>query len=106
MKFINLLQFLLLCFTLVAGSSPLYADIDNLDGLENLSNQVKTITWKLDRGKYEKDDLTKWTKIAIKLSSEASVCISDREAAIKKLDESLTGLGEKAKDESASKETK
>ena len=100
MKVINLLQFLLLCFTLVAGSSPLYADIDNLDGLENLSNQVKTITWKLDRGKYEKDDLTKWTKIAIKLSSEASVCISDREAAIKKLDDSLTGLGEKAKDES------
>ena len=100
MKHLKLTQLFLLFLLLFTCSLTATADIDNLEGLEKLSNQIKTINWKLDRGKYEKEDLTKWTKITIKLSGGASVCISDRETAIKKLDESLTGLGEKATDES------
>ena len=98
MKHLKLTQLFILFLFLFTCSLTATADIDNLEGLEKLSNQIKTINWKLDRGKYEKEDLTKWTKITIKLSGEASVCISDREAAIKKLEESLKWLGEKAKD--------
>ena len=99
MKFLQPLQHLLLFFVLLFASVSTIAEIENLGGLEKLANQVKSITWKLDRGKFERDDLTKWNKISIKLSSEASVCIADREAKIKKLDESLAGLGEKTKEE-------
>ena len=75
------------------------ADEKQVDQLEVLSNQVKTITYKLDRGNFDQEDLAKWTKVTIKLSSEASVCISDNEAKIKKVQESLDGLGEEVKDE-------
>ena len=77
------------------------ADTKNSDGLEKLSSQIKTITYRLDRGNFDQEDLAKWTKVAIKLSGEASVCIADNEAKIKKVQESLDGLGEKVKDEAA-----
>ena len=77
------------------------ADTKNSEGLEKLSSQIKTITYRLDRGNFEMEDLAKWTKVAIKLSGEASVCIADNEAKIKKVQESLDGLGEKVKDEAA-----
>ncbi len=35
--------------------------------LETLSNQIKSITYKLDRGNFDQEDLAKWTKVAIKL---------------------------------------
>lgn len=74
---------------------------DKLGSLEALANQIKSITWKLDRGRFEPEDLSSWTKIAIKLSGEASVCISESEAELTKLQESIDGLGEKVKDEAA-----
>lgn len=77
------------------------ATTNNDDALESLSNQIKTITYKLDRGNFDQEDLSKWTKVTIKLSSQASVCISDSEARIKKLQESIDALGEKVKDEDA-----
>ena len=81
----------------VTALSVVHADQN--ETLESLSNQIKSINYKLDRGNYDQEDLAKWTKITIKLSSEASVCVTDNEAKIKKIQESLDGLGEKVKDE-------
>ena len=72
---------------------------DPLQALEALANQIKTIAYRLDRGNFDQEDLARWTKVTIKLSGEASVCIADNEAKIKKVQESLDGLGEQVKDE-------
>jgi small-conductance mechanosensitive channel len=98
MKYLTyiLVTFLLLYITAIPVSHA-----DQNEKLESLSNQIKSITYKLDRGNFDQEDLAKWTKVAIKLSGEASVCIADNEALIKKAQESLDGLGEKVKDEAA-----
>jgi len=93
--FTRILVTLLLLFTTV--TSVAYAD--DKEKLDALSKQIKTITYKLERGNYDQDDLSRWTKITIKLSSEAAVCIADNDAKLKKLQESLDGLGEQVKDE-------
>jgi potassium-dependent mechanosensitive channel len=77
------------------------ANTKNNEGLEKLSSQIKTITYRLDRGDFNQEDLARWTKVTIKLSGEASVCIADKEAQIKKIQESIDGLGEKVDDEAA-----
>ncbi len=87
---------LLFCITITSVAAT-----DKNAELDALSNQIKSITYKLDRGNFDQEDLAKWTKVAIKLSGEASVCIADNEARIKKAQESLDGLGEKVKDEAA-----
>ena len=92
---------ILLSISLLFITVACFADTETLDELETLSNQLKTIKYKLDRGNFDQEDLAKWTKISIKLSSVASVCISDNEAKIKKTQESIDGLGEKVKDEAA-----
>ena len=97
MKYLKQFVITLLLFSTAA----FVAHADEETQLEKLSNQIKTITYKLDRGEFDQDDLARWTKIAIKLSSEASVCIADNGAKIKKLQESIDGLGEEVKDEAA-----
>ncbi|MGB5454706.1 MAG: mechanosensitive ion channel domain-containing protein [Gammaproteobacteria bacterium] len=87
-----------LLLLLTTATSLVSAD-EEYKELEALSKQIKTITFKLDRGNYEKEDLAKWTKITIKLGSKASVCIDENEAKLKKIQESLDGLGEAVKDE-------
>ncbi len=67
--------------------------------LDVLSGEIKTISQKLDRGDFNAEDLGTWTKTAIKLSGEASVCIADSDEKLKKVQESIDGLGEKVKDE-------
>ena len=96
----TLAQLLILC-CLLSTSANIYADPDQNVQLETLSNQLKTITYKLDRGDFDQADLAKWTKVAIKLSGEASVCISDSEAKTKKVQESIDSLGEKVDNEAA-----
>jgi len=96
MKYIVKCLASLLLLSLTAVS---LADEKKKNQLETLSNQIKTITYKLDRGNFNQEDLAKWTKVTIKLSGEASVCIADNEAEIKKVQESLDGLGEEVKDE-------
>lgn len=46
---------------------------DQNEKLETLSNQIKSITYKLDRGNFDQEDLSKWTKVAIKLRDRKSV---------------------------------
>ena len=89
-----LLSLLLLLST---AASTAYADVN--EELVELSKQLKSINHRLERGNYEQKDLTRWTKTVIKLSSEASVCIADQEAKIKKVQASIDALGEKVKDE-------
>ena len=92
---------LLLVYFFLFTSASIYAQPKENDALESLSNQLKTITYKLDRGDFDQEDLVKWTKVTIKLSSEASVCISDSEAKIKKVQGSIESLGEKVDDEAS-----
>ena len=101
MNTVHLFLLLLLLLFSNAGSIA-YADEDEDKKLEQTTKQINNINRRLDRGNYDQDDLTKWTKTTIKISSEASVCISDKESAIKKLKESLDALGEKAEDEAES----
>jgi len=98
MNFIKYIFLTSLLFVITA-TSIVHADQD--EELEALSKQIKTITYKLNRGEFDQNDLARWTKIAIKLSSEASVCIADNEADMKKVQASIEGLGEKVKDEAA-----
>ncbi|UCB54161.1 MAG: mechanosensitive ion channel [Thiotrichales bacterium] len=93
----QLFTFLALLVTTTAWS----AEAEKTDELEALSKKIKTITYKLDRGIFDQNDLAAWTKVTIKLSGEASVCIADNEAKIKKAQESIDALGEKVKDEAA-----
>jgi small-conductance mechanosensitive channel len=95
--FITLIP-LLLIFSLTSVS---HAEEDPYAELEELSSKIKTINHKLDRGDFDQEDLARWTKIAIKLGSKASVCVDDYEARIKKAQESIDGLGEKVEGESA-----
>ena len=92
---------LLFCFFLSFTQSAAAADDGKTAELETLSNQIKSITYKLDRGDFDQEDLARWTKVTIKLSSEAGVCISDNEVKLKKIQESIDALGEKVKDEAA-----
>ena len=91
----------LAALALLATATASLAEDAEKNSLETLANQIKTITYKLDRGDFDQEDLARWTKVAIKLGGEASVCISDKEARIKKVQESLDGLGEEVKDETA-----
>ena len=94
-RFALLLATLSLLFTTVLPT--VYANGN--EELQALSSKVKTINDRLERGDYDYEDLARWTKITIKLSSEASVCVADSEAKTKKLQESIDGLGEKVADE-------
>lgn len=98
MKYLKhiLVTTLLLCVTAASA-----ADTEKSAELEALSSQAKNISYKLDRGNFDQEDLARWTKTTIKLGSEASVCITDYEAKTKKAHEALDGLGEEVKDEAA-----
>jgi len=79
--------------------APATTVADEKDTLERLSRQIETVNYNLERGNYNHEDLAAWTKITIKLGSKATACIADNEAKIKKLQESIDALGEKADDE-------
>jgi len=88
-------------FFIACWASVLQAEENTNAALEALSNQIKTITYRLERGNFDQDDLTGWTKVAIKLGGEATVCITENEERIKKLEASVEGLGEEVKGEPA-----
>ncbi len=94
MKKITCFFILLCCFLF---SFQLYAK--EMKSLEKMSEQVKEISKKIKRGKFDGEDLTAWTKLVIKIKSEASLCVSNSEAAILDLKEKMEGLGEKVSGE-------
>ncbi|MGD8934069.1 MAG: hypothetical protein PVF35_04775, partial [Gammaproteobacteria bacterium] len=87
---------------LLTGSVSVVHAEDNANAeLEALANQIKTINYRLDRGNFDQDALASWTKVAIKLQGEASVCIDKNEEKIEKIGVSLESLGEKVEGEKA-----
>lgn len=89
---------LLLLFSNAASSAD---ETEKNQRLEKLSSQTETISDRLDRGNFDSADLADWTKTVIKLGSEASVCITDNEEKLKKVQESIDSLGEQVKGEAA-----
>lgn len=91
----------ILALLLIFSTTASFAETEEKDQIETLSNQLININNRLERGNFNQEDLARWTKVTIKLSGEASVCIAENAAKIKKLQESIDGLGEKVKDEAA-----
>lgn len=89
-----------LLFFFTNAASVTYAD--EVKKFEEISKKINNVTRRLDSGNYDQEDLSKWTKTIIKMSSEASVCISDNEGKIKKTQESIDALGDKTDDETKS----
>jgi len=94
MKKLTYFLVLLFCFSL---SSQLQAE--EMKDLEKMSEQIKSISKKLNRGKFEGEDLTAWTKLTIKLKSASSLCVSNSEIALLDMKTKMDGLGEKVKGE-------
>lgn len=67
--------------------------------MESMSDQLKQVKNKLNRGQFDGDDLLTWTKITIKMKSDASLCVSNSEADLLDLKTVMDGLGEKVKGE-------
>ena len=95
-------HYFLLFLLLLFSNTVSIADTDEEEKHEAVTKQINNINRRLDRGNYDQDDLSKWTKITIKAGSEADVCIADKESAIKKIQESIDALGEKTEEETKS----
>ena len=70
---------ILLLFTF---SLPTHALADEMEDMEKMSSQLKTANQKLSRGQFEGEDLNAWTKLSIKMKSDASLCAANNEAAL------------------------
>jgi len=95
-------RILFLTLLFFAFSLPSYAATDEKDGMkkmENMATQLKKVSKKLNRGQFEGEDLTAWTKLSIKMKSAASLCVSNSEKALLDLKTATDGLGEKVKGE-------
>ena len=92
----RILLLILLCFAFSLSS---YVVADEMDNMEKMSSQLKTVSKKLNRGQFEGEDLTAWTKQSIKMKSAASLCVSNSEIALLDLKTVMDGLGEEVKGE-------
>ncbi len=86
----------LLLFSL---SLPCYAADADMTSLKKMSVQLKSISKKINRGQFEHDDLSAWTKLTIEMKVAASSCISNTEAALLDIKSVIEGLGKKVKGE-------
>jgi len=91
-----ILFFIFSCSTIAVADNK--ADIENL---EKMSSQLKKISKNLSRGQFEGKDLAVWTKLAINMKSQASLCVANTEVALLDLKTIMDGLGEKVKGEDA-----
>ncbi len=91
----------ILLFTLSLPSFVLADEVTNMEKMEDMAAQLKTISNKLNKGQFDGSELAAWTKVSIKMKSAASLCISSSEAALLELQEVIDGLGEKVKGEDA-----
>ena len=94
-----------LLFILVIVTQCLYASIlkaDDKINIQNIAKQVDQVNRKIQRKKFSEDDLAKWTKLTIKLSNAATLCIDTKKDELRKLEESISGLGKKVAGEKPS----
>ena len=92
----NIIPLFLLLFTL---SLPSYGLADEMQVMEEMSEQLKEIGNSIAKGQFDGDDLGEWTKVTIKMKSTASLCASNNEAALLDLQPLIDGLGDKVKGE-------
>ncbi len=83
-----LLPIFILFFTLsssvVADTAPSEMAKEMAD-MDKMSSQLRAVDKKLKRGDFEGSDLAAWTKLTIKMKSEALLCVSNRESALLEL---------------------
>ncbi len=94
----NIISQILLLLVISLSS---YAVADELDDMDQMSQQLKVVNNSINSGQFEGDDLASWTKLTIKMKSSASLCVSTSEAALLDLQTVIDGLGEAVKDEDA-----
>jgi len=88
---------LILLFLISLLSSHGWAD--EMGKMEEMSEKLKAISKNITSGKFEGDDLERWTKLTIQMKSAASLCSVNNEAALLELKSVVDGLGEKVKGE-------
>lgn len=98
MKKICLFLFVLFAFALAPHAQAAEAD-DALIGMENMADRLKQVSKKIRRGQFEGGDLTAWTKLTIKMKSDASLCVANNEKSLLDLKVVMDGLGENVKGE-------
>ena len=91
--------FLLLFVFVISPCLVANAWADEMTEMEAMSDQLTTISKKLNRGNFEGKDLANWTKLSIKMKSAASLCVANNEAALLSLKQKLDGLGDKVQGE-------
>ena len=92
-------NFLPLFFLLFAVSLSTSVQSGEMEDMQKMSAELKTINNHLSRGEFKGEDLTAWTKLSIKMKSTASLCSSNSETALLDLKAEMDGLGEKVKGE-------
>ena len=97
MKRILPLIFLFFAFSL--SSYAVADEVDDMEKMEKMSSQLKKVSKKLKRGQFEGEDLNAWTKLSIKMKSDASLCVSNNETALLDLKTAMEGLGGEVKGE-------
>jgi len=80
----------LVLFSLFSSVAYSYDEILFEQNINEL-NEVKSL---LTKNKYTSENLTSWTRLAINLKSTAELCVSEKEAILSALKDSITGLGE------------
>ena len=92
------LYFILLVFTFTFSYNATAIDKE-MQGLEKMSSELKSVNKKMSRGQFDGNNLSSWTKTTIKMKSTASLCVSTSETALIDLKSIMDGLGEKVKGE-------
>jgi len=91
-----ILHAFLLCFTLLI--TPV-AHAYNEVALEDSVVELKKVQSRLEKNKFNSDDLTEWTRLSIDIKSSSELCVSEKEEILNALNDSIKGLGEKSKSE-------
>ena len=87
----------------IQGLSPVAHAIEeaNMQSMDKMSVDLKKIAHDIERGQFSGGDLQEWTKTTVKMESQASLCVSNKEKAITDLKVLIEGLGEKVDGEDA-----
>ncbi len=101
--FFRLTQTLLLTlFFITSFTSSANALTKEESSLKDSVAQLKQVDKQLKSGKYDNDDLTKWTGLTIDVGSASNLCVAKKTEDLKKLNKTIEGIGEKTKGEATS----
>ena len=94
--FITLLLFM-------QGLSPVALAIEeaSMQSMDKMSVDLNKIAHDIEHGQFSGEDLQEWTKTTVKMESQASLCVSNKENALADLKVLIDGLGDKVDGEDA-----